>query len=93
MTIDAAELWRDLCEKSDRTSPCDRPETALINQAEFFDYLATIRAEATLAATLAERKRCERAAQPFVLAAAGSEHELGCNYAATEIVAAIRRAE
>lgn len=45
-----AELWRDLCEKSDRTSPEGQPDMALINQAEFFDYLAAARAQATLAA-------------------------------------------
>ena len=49
------ELWRDLCEKDDRTSPTEYPDMALITFAEF----AAIRAEATLA----ERERCARIAK------------------------------
>ena len=46
------ELWRDLCEKDDRTSPAEYPDMALID----FDELAAIRAEATIA----ERERCAK---------------------------------
>jgi hypothetical protein len=54
-----ADLWTDLCEKSDRTSPEVYPDMALITEAEFFDYLAAVRAEATLA----EREACAQAAE------------------------------
>ena len=40
------ELWTDLCELPDRTSPPDYPDHALITQAEFCGYLATARAAA-----------------------------------------------
>ena len=36
----ACEQWQDLCEKSDRTSPDDTPEMALITQYELGDYIA-----------------------------------------------------
>jgi hypothetical protein len=35
----AIELWRDLCEKDDRTSPADYPEMCLITYEEFRGYL------------------------------------------------------
>lgn len=39
-----ADLWRDLCEKGDRESPEGQPDMALINETEFYDYLAIARA-------------------------------------------------
>ena len=45
-----AELWRDLCEKDDRTSPVEYPDMALITEDEFYSVLrqsaSTARAEA-----------------------------------------------
>lgn len=49
------ELWRDLCEKDDRTSPAEYPDMALIG----FDEFAALRAEATLA----EKERCAKVAE------------------------------
>jgi hypothetical protein len=51
-----AELWQDLCEKTDRTSPEGQPDMAIINQEEFYDYLVSIRAEGS-----AERAKIEEA--------------------------------
>jgi hypothetical protein len=42
MRAKCAELWQDLCEKDDRTSPW--ADMCLINQEEFFGYLAEIAA-------------------------------------------------
>jgi hypothetical protein len=50
------EAWVDLCEKSDRSSPEGQPDMALINQAELYDYLDTVRAEGR-----AEREKLEAA--------------------------------
>lgn len=50
----AHELWQDLLEKDDRTSPEEYPDMALITQDEFFAALDRFRA----AEVEAERMRC-----------------------------------
>lgn len=48
MTSDQ-ELWRDLCEKDDRTSPEEYPDMALITEDEFLYVCAEVRRQATAA--------------------------------------------
>lgn len=38
-SAEARELWTDLCELPDRTSPADYPDMALITETEFYAYL------------------------------------------------------
>ena len=55
MTRNIEEIWRDLCEKDDRTSPPEYPDMALITQQELIGYLAQARAdEAEACAQIAE---------------------------------------
>lgn len=54
----AGDLWRDLCEKDDRTSPEDYPDMALIKEDEFYYCLEAFAARRVEHAVAEERERC-----------------------------------
>jgi hypothetical protein len=53
------ELWYDLVEKDDRTSPEEYPDMAMLTQDEFFAYLRMF----AQAAVERERARCKAVAR------------------------------
>ena len=63
-TPEAKELWRDLCEKDDRTSPEEYPDMALITEDEFYSCLDAfakdfVKKEQERAAEIAKKYREE----------------------------------
>ena len=68
-----ADLWRDLCEKDDRTSPEEYPDMALLTFEEFCSLLAAARRrgieEAALRCVRLGFERYDQGAEPQVASA------------------------